>query len=726
MFLEFFAIGLVSLLGQIVLLRELSVATYGVELIYLLGMACWLIGSGLGAGLGRRKGAVGYLAVLWIFLLYSLLLPLDMVFLRLSRWLLGGVTGAFLSFHLQMLTLVLSVMPLAFLMGMAFQRAAGVWIAQSSKTNALARAYGWECMGSVAAGGLATLATVFHVPNFLTGLCCASFSLILILYRLPPCKKIQAVSLFSVLLFVIFAVFAAFVRPIDLWTSGFNHPFLKAVADTPYGRIAVTSLEGQTTVFENDSVSFETESNAAEELVHSAALQHAEVRTVLLLGGGLEGLVEEVLKYASVQSIDYVELNRELIHATLPFLTHERRNALENQRVHVIHEDPRRFLRRSFHKYDLILVAMPEPSSGQANRFYTREFFELCRTRLFTGGVLGFRLSASENFWSQQLIARNRAIVSAVKSVFQDVMVLPGSINLVLAGDQLTTNTGLLAQRYEALGLENRLVIPQYLQYLMKSDRFQEVAGHMQKTNAASSSLMNTDQRPVCYSLTIRLWLSKFFPSILTAEAPIDTALEQAVFKGIPLYYLYVLAVFLIIAALFWVLKSRKILFRAGFMCWAAFWSAVMETVLLLQYQVASGALYGELGLLLMALMVGMSLGAMAFEALSPSRLLGAVLVSAMTCTGLLTALGVNAGFLTGFGSIGTLILVCGFLLAGVFAYLSHDCLQERLVSPLYTADLVGGAIGTVFAVLYAIPFWGLNQTALFTGLWSLSVIFGM
>ncbi|MDD3554123.1 MAG: hypothetical protein PHC35_06350 [Deltaproteobacteria bacterium] len=721
---EFFTIGLVSLLGQIVLLRELSVATYGVELIYLLGMAGWLIGSSLGAGLGRRRGTGGYSAVLWIFLLYSLLLPLDMVFLRLSRWLLGGVTGAFLPFHLQILTLILSVIPLSFLMGMAFQRAARLWIAECSETNALARAYGWECIGSVAAGGLATLAPAFHVPNSLTGLCCASFPLLLIFCRMPPLKKIRAVSVVSVLLAVFFAVSAVFVSPIDLWTSGFNHPFLKAVADTPYGRIAVTSLEGQTTIFENDSVSFETESNSAEELVHSAALQHSAPRSVLLLGGGLEGLVEEALKYASVQTIDCVELNQELIRTTLPFLTDERRKALSNQRVRFIYEDPRRFLLRSSGEYDLILVAMPEPSSGQANRFYTREFFQLCRTRLSTGGVMGFRLSASENFWSQQLITRNRAIVSAVKGVFQDVMVLPGSINLVLAGDQLTIDTGLLARRYEAAGLANRLVIPQYLQYLISSDRFQEVAGHMWKEDAAG--LMNTDKRPVCYSLTIRLWLSRFFPGVLTAEGPLAGYNGHSVFWGIPLHYLQALGVFLAIAVLFRLLRGGKILSRAGVMCWAAFWSAVLETVLLLQYQVASGALYGELGLLLMALMVGMSVGALVFGALSPSRMLGAVLVSAMTCTGLLAAWGVDTGFLSGFWSVGPLMLICGLLLAGVFAYLSHDRLQERLAAPLYTADLVGGAIGTVFAVLYAIPFWGLDQAALFTGLWSIGVIFGM
>lgn len=723
MFLEFFAIGLVSLLGQIVLLRELSVATYGVELIYLLGMACWLIGSSIGASLGRKTGRRKYSPVLWLFLLYALLLPLDVLFLRLSRWLLGGVTGAFLPFHSQILTLVLSVIPLAFLMGMAFQWAARVWIVSGQRGNSLAKAYGWECIGSVAAGAIATLAPMYHVPNLLMGLGCAFFPILIVYYRLSNLKKTRLLLGVSLLLTIIFTLSALFVRPIDLWTSGINHPFLKTVADTPYGRIAVTSLEGQTTVFENDAVSFETESNAAEELVHSAALQHPLPRTVLLLGGGLEGLVEEALKYPSVESIDYVEVNKELIGATLPFITNVRRNALKDQRVHVVHEDPRRFLRHGSGTYDLILVAMPEPSSGQANRFYTQEFFSLCRARLASGGVLGFRLTASENFWSQQLIARNRAIVAAVKAVFPDVLVLPGSINLVLAGDDLTTDMEVLAKRYREAGLSNRLVIPQYLQYLLTNDRFEEVAGHMYEKGAME--LVNTDRRPVCYSLTIRLWLSKFFPAMLTAEKPLVSA-GYPVFWGIPVHYLQALVVFLGFTIAFILFRGKTILLQTAIMGLAAFWGTVMETVLLLQYQATSGALYGEIGLLLMVLMVGMSVGAMVFEALSSSRLTGIMLVCSMAFLGGFVALGVYRGFMSGFSWVGPSMFMSGFLLAATFAYLSHGDRQDRLISPLYTADLVGGAVGTVFAALYAIPFWGLDHTAFLTGIWCLSIIFGV
>jgi len=716
-FLELFVIGLVSLLGQIVLLRELSVASYGVELIYLLGMACWLIGSSLGSGFGQKRHT-DHVAVLSIFLLYTLLLPLDMVFLRLSRWLLGGVTGAFLPFHLQLLTLIISVMPLSFLMGMAFKKAAGLLVITSRKPNSLAMAYGWECMGSVVAGGLATLGPVWHIPNLLMGIFCAAIPCLLILHRWIFMKRLRFMAASALILVTILGTLVIFIDPIDLFTSGFNHPFLKAVADTPYGRIAITSLEGQTTVFENDAVSFETESTSAEELAHLAALQLPSLKKALLLGGGLEGLVEELLKYASIEAVDYVELNEELIATTLPFLTDIRQRALKDSRVHIIYEDPRRFLRKRADAYDLILVAMPEPASGQANRFYTREFFQDCKARLSSKGVLGFRLSASENFWSQQLILRNRAIVSAAKEVFSQVLVLPGSINLVLAGAELTTDMKVLTQRYEAIGLNNRLVIPQYIQYLLFNDRFQEVAGHMWQ---GESGPINTDKRPVCYSLTIRLWLSKFFPGLLTSNLAFMA--DTPVLWGMQPHHLLLMAGLLGLTGLFYLIRGRPMLFKAGLMCWAAFWGTVLETVLLLQYQVSNAALYGELGLLLMALMVGMTLGAMAFKALSGTKIVRIGLIVAMACTGLGVAWGVHQGILSQFASIGTAMLLCGFLLAGTFAHLSQDRSQERLVAPLYTADLVGGAMGTIFSALYAIPFWGLDQTSLAVGMWSIGAL---
>ena len=85
-----FNIGLFSLLNQVLLLRELAVASYGVELIYLFALGVWLLFTAAGAMLGRRRPAApGPLAAALLSL--ALILPVNVAFIRAGRLLLSGV-----------------------------------------------------------------------------------------------------------------------------------------------------------------------------------------------------------------------------------------------------------------------------------------------------------------------------------------------------------------------------------------------------------------------------------------------------------------------------------------------------------------------------------------------------------------------------------------------------------------------------------------------------------
>ena len=50
-----FLTGFVSILGQIVLLRELNIVFRGIELVYTLAFSAWLIGTALGVSIGKRN-----------------------------------------------------------------------------------------------------------------------------------------------------------------------------------------------------------------------------------------------------------------------------------------------------------------------------------------------------------------------------------------------------------------------------------------------------------------------------------------------------------------------------------------------------------------------------------------------------------------------------------------------------------------------------------------------
>ncbi len=185
--------------------------------------------------------------------------------------------------------------------------------------------------------------------------------------------------------------------PLDRRMTAWNHPGLLDTRDSPYGRITVETHAGQVSVFTDDSLSFETEGTETELFAHLSALQQANPQRILVLGGGLDGTVRELLRHRPAR-IDAIEMNRVLITMVRSRLPDTIRNSLSDPAVRLITADPRRFLKESGPAYDLILIGMPEPSSGQTNRFYTQEFFRECAARLTPDGVIGLRLPTRRKF----------------------------------------------------------------------------------------------------------------------------------------------------------------------------------------------------------------------------------------------------------------------------------------------------------------------------------------
>ncbi len=388
---------------------------------------------------------------------------------------------------------------------------------------------------------------------------------------------------------------------LDFRSTAWTHPNLVETRDSPYGRVTVEQLGGQVSVFENDALSFNTEGTEAEEFVQLAALQHPAPESVLVLGGGIEGIVREILPHRPRRVVD-VELNPVLARVVLPRLPAGFREAARDPSVEVRLEDPREYLRGVGPPFDLILVGMPEPSSGQANRFYTREFFSRCRARMAPEGVLALRLVSSENFWTPQIAQRTASIDGALRAVFRDVVVIPGSTNVLVASmATLCRDPEVLASRLAERGLSPRLVSPAYLRYVFTNDRFGAVAGILEK----SSAPVNSDARPICYHYTAMIWLSKFFPRVAAARP-----LELPAWWPAALWCAGALVLAGLLAA------SRRAPARRLLLVGSAgLAGTVLETVLILRYQVTSGVLYQNLGILLMSFMAGLGAGAAAVDA---------------------------------------------------------------------------------------------------------------
>jgi len=723
-----FLIGFVSILGQVVILRELNVAFFGIELIYLLAVGIWLFWTGTGALIGRRSFLPSPLQITLLCIVFGIVLPLDVAYIRAVRLLFSGVPGAYLPFPQQVISMVIALFPIGLLLGVLFQWAAKLYV---TGEGTLASAYAIESIGGVLGGLFATLALKFGVQNFTIATLCGLLSVCAGYFHFEDRAGRgfrKAVPPLIILLLLVWWMAPTIDRAMTTW----NHPHLLDTRDSPYGRVSLTELSGQISLFENDALAFETEGTAAEEFAHLAALQHPDPTDVLLLGGGIEGIVRE-LRYHSPHRIDYVELNRVILDLVVEHLPGDIRKSLRRKNVHIYVADPRVFLtnrpmtfatsevviqkenkllirRPPAPKYDLILIGMPEPTSGQNNRFYTREFFEACSARLNPGGRLALRLRSSENLWTPHLIRRTASIHLALKSVFPEVLILPGVTNIVIASHQpIVHDPRVLADRLRERNIHSRLIIPEYINYLYTNDRFYKI----KEILAVEEAPVNSDVRPICYQYAIMIWLSKFFPILAAMD------LSGAVMSGSRSYWLLLL---LCIPALF-LLSRRWPSFRRVLLAgMAGFVGMVLETTLILHYQVKSGVLYQDLGILLMVFMLGLTVGSWSIKEMAKrphcgrfvTRWMGAAMLVGFCLINILIAWQVDAGYQTGLPTVSFMLMVTGALVGGLFGYVSLHRVEDqvKVVSPLYSADLLGGCIGSVIASLVLIPMAGLVNTA--------------
>ncbi len=117
-----------------------------------------------------------------------------------------------------------------------------------------------------------------------------------------------------------------------------------------------------------------------EPLVHYPMLAHPNPRRVLVIGGGDGGTVREVLRH-SVEQIDFVELDEEVVAFSRKHLAAVHQGAFEDSRVRLHFQDGRAWVSSHPRSYDVIIMDMTDPF-GPSRMLYTREFYRLVRDAL--------------------------------------------------------------------------------------------------------------------------------------------------------------------------------------------------------------------------------------------------------------------------------------------------------------------------------------------------------
>ena len=343
-------------------------------------------------------------------------------------------------------------------------------------------------------------------------------------------------------------------------------------ANSPYGRLVVTESGGETNFIENGIAVVSTPNvEQVEEAAHYAMAQRPDARRVLLVSGGVAGVAKEILKY-NVAGVDCVELDPLVIETGRRFLPEH----FADPRIHVIATDARQFVRQTTNRYDVVILALPDPSTAQLNRFFTVEFFSGVKRVMADGGVLSFALGRYENYVSPELARLLASAHRSLKQSFANILVLPGGRVFFLASDGPLH--GDIAARVEAQGVPTKLVNRHYLDAMLTADRMADI-----QRAVSQPAALNRDFSPMLYFYHLRHWMSQFTLSF---------GALQAVLLLLLLVYLIRLR------------GPALVLFASGFA------GSALEVVLLLAFQVLCGSVYHQVGVIVTVFMAGLAVGA--------------------------------------------------------------------------------------------------------------------
>ena len=427
----------------------------------------------------------------------------------------------------------------------------------------------------------------------------------------------------------------------------------------------------------------------------------------------MAGLGAEILKTRTVTQLTYVELDPYLVRLAQDLIPAVA-DLSRDPRVHLIYQDARRFLETTPDRYDVILLALPEPKNAQLNRFYTREFYRIVAGKLTAGGVFSFALTGAETSLHPLRAAYLAMAYHTLGQVFAEVAAFPGGQVRFFAANVpgvLVSDPEVLVQRLKARQLSLQYVREYYLLQDLSPWRRQ----YLNQVLRQPGPSVNTDLNPRCYFFDLALTtvqeglgvkdallaLQKLPPAVPWAALALATVLAGAALRRRP---------------------GPRALYQVVVM---GLGTMALEILVLVLYQIRLGSLYQQLGMLIAAFMAGMAAGSAAGSRWTGrlrggSRLLAglqgglAVLAAslALWLQGGVSSEPFGSEFWTRAGYV-LILAVAGFGGGGIFALsaaLWHEIQPEARGQGgrLYAADLLGATLGTLGVSLLVLPVWGI------------------
>ena len=736
--------GASAIASQIVFMREFLIVFYGNEISIGIILASWLLWGAFGSAfIGFFSDRLRNKTRIFAFsqLALAFILPATLLFIRGSKSIMAISTGEIIGFSPMIFTTFLVLFLPCAIMGFLFSLACRIYREVAARPEeSVARVYILEAIGALT-GGLLVSYFLIRFMNATSILFLLFFFNMLASWLMqrhsgpyPGWRVVKHATIIALLILTVLFISGGgkVIRKCSLrklW-SGYD---LIASKDSIYGNIAITGRGEGHSFYENGLHLYTVpDLLSAEEAVHFALLGHERPQKVLLIGGGIGGLLGEILKHP-VKKVDYVELDPTIIEMAREYLPPSESSVLASPKVEIINGDGRFYAKRTANKYDVIIISLGDPYTAQINRFYTVEFFAELKRILNGGGVISFALTSSENYISEELQNYLGSIYSSLKEVFPEVLIVPGDTIHLLASNvpgSLSLDSELLAQRERERGIKAKYVRDYYLFDKLSAERV-EYANSV--ISGKKDAEVNTDFKPISYYYATVFWSTHF-------DVPVIRRLLQSVSPE----NIWIVVSFLCFIVLFLGLLLRKRRpKRAALLAvmTTGFAEINFQIAVILSFQVIYGYVFYKLGIIITSFMVGLALGGWMIArnmktikndvklftwtqvsiCIYPLILPLVFLWLSRTESELVSWMGANIVF-PFLPIIAGIIGGVQFPLANRI-YLESEDQMGRVAGLSYGLDLFGACIGAFVAATFLIPVLGIFGTCLLVALINTTVL---
>ncbi len=689
-----FLLGLYSVGGQVLLLRELVSSLNGDELFIGTALFGWLLSVAAGAWLGGKKPLAVSSGAL--FATGVVVLPLITVLTRLSPLAVTDVVAETVPFSAAVLISVLMMLPVGLISGWLFPT---ITRERENAADAIVLVYLFEGIGAFVGGLMIT----FLVGPVVTTLEMAVLLGVIVLYgaflsRRPASKPGAALAVAAALVVLVAA--RNLVPLLDMQCDVVKyHPYqVEKAFDTHYGRQVLLTRDRTLALITDNTTEAVYPDWAAAENRLLPPLAYRPGATRLLYVGRPEFGAAQLADSLSELSLTSVDPRSRLSGVLGDYLPVPKAMARAN-------DDPLAFFsrRHTGDRFDIVILNPSNIGSFKGGRLLTLEFFKKVKLSLADDGILYLPLEFDTD---RYVTAEQRDLLAVIhgglRESFGHVAVWPGTVTAMFASDAplFDISVDSIAGRLSRMAYTPRYVSENYLY-----DRLNELKVARLAAALNLPDKRNTLNRPVLTHMQ----------ALYSAKAhTIDRALVAAILKNPSWQVALPVAMILFLA---FTLASRDRLRRYrrfGLFLYftAGIVSLSLELISFYVYQSSAGSLYSEMAILIGAFMLGLALGT--YYAIrwgsnrSGQASLAILLAAAITYRLTYAAVPPHLQLLYNI----CFLLAVAFATGLLFAFATRRYYRTKAESNRglgYACELIGSSVGALFTTTILLPVIGLS-----------------